>query len=697
MKKYRFLVSHASLMTILLATEAYADNPPILDYQVTAQKLDRARNGLSTETGSSTYHIDRKDIENLPQGDTTPLNQVLLQAPGVTQDSYGQLHVREDHDNLQYRIDGVLIPEGISGFGQTLDTHFADKISLLTGALPAQYGFRTAGIVDIQTKSGAFTNGGRSEVTVGSHGTIEGSQEFSGSKAGLNYYVNGSYQQNNLGIESPTSTTNPIHDFTRQDKLFGYFSYLLNSDTRLSVILANADNHFQIPNNPGQTPAFTVNGINSFDSANLNEKQNEKNSYGIVSLQGSTESNLDYQVSLFSRYSDVKFNPDPVGDLIFNGVASSITHSSLVSGLQSDFSYKLADTHTLRSGFYVSNEHAISDTSTSVFATNSDGTQASTQPFSIVDDTSQNAQLYGIYLQDEWKALDKLTINYGARFDISDAFVKASQFSPRLGAIYELTSKTKLHAGYARYFTPPPTELVAPATVSKFTGTSNASEVTLDNNVEPERTNYFDLGITHQLTPHFNVGLDGYYKDIHDLLDEGQFGQALILSPFNYARGKAYGLEFTSDYHLDNFSAYLNLAAQRAMGKDIVSSQYLFGQDELDYIASHYVHLDHDQTYTGSIGASYLLNTVRYNVDALYGSGLRSGFANSEHLPYYTQVNVGATHTFTIPQAGAIEGRFSIINLFDNSYEIRDGSGIGVGAPQFGPRRAYYVTISKSF
>ncbi|HSB96845.1 MAG TPA: hypothetical protein VLC91_10360, partial [Spongiibacteraceae bacterium] len=115
-----------------------ADNKKIESVDVIGQRLDEARNGLAPETGSSTYRFDSSDLQALPLGSSTPLNQVILQAPGVVQDSYGQLHIRGDHANVQYRINEVVIPEPISGFGQSLDTRFADQINLLTGALPAQ-------------------------------------------------------------------------------------------------------------------------------------------------------------------------------------------------------------------------------------------------------------------------------------------------------------------------------------------------------------------------------------------------------------------------------------------------------------------------------------------------------------------------------------------------------------------------------
>ncbi len=231
-----------------------------LEVSVTAQRLSQARNSLSPKTGGSEYAITENEINSLPQGQETPLNQVLLQAPGVANDSYGQLHVRGDHANIQYRIDGVTLPEGITGFGQTLDTRFAKSVDLLTGAMPAQYGYREAGVVEIETKS-VFENGGRIDMYGGSHDTVEPSFQIGGSEGKLNYYLTGSYLHDNLGIENPTPGANAIHDLTDQFKGFGYASYLINPTTKLSVMGGSYDGFFQVPNNPRQNPAAAPFGI----------------------------------------------------------------------------------------------------------------------------------------------------------------------------------------------------------------------------------------------------------------------------------------------------------------------------------------------------------------------------------------------------------------------------------------------------
>ncbi|HBO79668.1 MAG TPA: TonB-dependent receptor, partial [Cupriavidus sp.] len=442
---------------------------------VSAKRLDEARNALSPETGSSVYRFDSTDIQTLPLGENTPLNQVLLQAPGVVQDSFGQLHVRGDHSNLQYRINGVIVPEPISGFGQMLDTRFADEIKLITGALPAQYGYRTAGIVDITTK-GAPTDengepkafGGEIGTVIGSHADHEVNAQIQGTKGPFSYYLSGSFVENNLGIENPTSSPNTIHDHTDQSKGFGMLSYLLDADNRVSFLFGTANNRFEIPNRPGLTPQFTLDGVTPPASENLNANQREKTDFQILSYQSKVSAALDYQVSLFHRTSRIDYSPDPVGDLVYDGVAADITRRNEAYGVQADASYVLNPRHTLRTGLFVQRENFGVDNTSTVFPADANGNQTSGVPFTIVDNSSLSGTTLGFYLQDEWKATDKLTVNYGARYDHVNTVVSEQQLSPRLGLTYDVSNTTRVHAGYARYFTPPATEKIDTTTVTKF-------------------------------------------------------------------------------------------------------------------------------------------------------------------------------------------------------------------------------------
>src|SRR5438477_11675509 len=126
---------------------------------VTSQELDISREAIVPNLGATRYTIGPDRLDSQAQGENAPFNQTVLRFPGVAQDSFGQLHVRGEHANLQYSIDDVLLPERIPGFGPELATRFADNISLITGALPAQFGFRETGVIDIHTKNGAVFTG----------------------------------------------------------------------------------------------------------------------------------------------------------------------------------------------------------------------------------------------------------------------------------------------------------------------------------------------------------------------------------------------------------------------------------------------------------------------------------------------------------------------------------------------------------
>ena len=92
-----------------------------MDLDVVAKQLDIARQQIQPSLGATTYNFSPQALQDIPQGDNAPLNQVLLQAPGVAQDSFGQIHLRGEHANVQYRLNGVELPEGLSVFGQALE------------------------------------------------------------------------------------------------------------------------------------------------------------------------------------------------------------------------------------------------------------------------------------------------------------------------------------------------------------------------------------------------------------------------------------------------------------------------------------------------------------------------------------------------------------------------------------------------
>ena len=371
----------APLIFVLTGTFASAEtadtsagSADLNEIVVISQRLDEGRSHIQTQTGASTYTVDAAAIAAMPGGQNTPFNQVVLQMPEVAQDSFGQYHIRGEHNGLQYRVNGVILPEGISVFGQSQDARFVSSVSLITGALPAEFGLRTAGIIDITTKNGLTAPGGAVSIYGGSHSTVEPALTYGGGAGSFSYFVTGDFLRNDLGIESPDGSSTPIHDHTTQYHGFGYFEDILDSANRISLMLGSAVGKYQIPNLDGAEPSlgYTVNGNTTYPSQNLNENQREVTQFGALSWLYS-EGAIDVQTSVIARYSSLTFVPDFPGDLLFTGVAQHAFKQNVAYAAQTDAAYHLNENNIIRAGLFVQTDHAISDTSSAVLLTDNAG------------------------------------------------------------------------------------------------------------------------------------------------------------------------------------------------------------------------------------------------------------------------------------------------------------------------------------
>jgi outer membrane receptor protein involved in Fe transport len=665
--------------------------------------LDRDRLQIAPALGANTYTIGPNQIEATPQGDNATFQQTLLRAPGVVEDNDGQIHVRGEHANLTYRLNGILLPDAINAFGQAIDTRLVQSATLIDGTLPAQFGFRTAGIVDVITKSGDNLNSNEISLYGGSNETYQPSIQLGGTKGNFDYFVTLDGLHNDLGIENTTSGRQAIHDNTNQQHFFGYASDRLDTTSRISIIANYSNADFQIPATAGLPALYPLAGHPNAafaNSAGVDENQNEQQYYTVLAYQKSTEK-FSMQAAAFTQYGAIHFTPDPINDLIFQGVAGEVHNNYFTNGVQFDSSYILNEQHTIRLGFVGDFTSERLDTNTNVFATSPvTGAPVSDNPTYIADNSGNHGVSAGVYIQDEWQLTKKLTLNYGGRYDRFDTnFADTGQFSPRVNLVYKLDPKTTLHAGYSRYFVPPPLQYVGSGTLNKFNNTTNAAASPETGALKVERSNTFDVGASHDITKAWRVNVDGFYKDAHNLVDNGQFGDAVIITPFNYRVGQVWGAELGSTYTQGPISAFGNFSYVNAIGKDIISNQYLIDPTELAYIHDHYVRLDHEGNYTASLGVSYRLKDDLFYVDALYGSGLRAGFANLKKEPEYFPVNLGWEHTFRIAgsERNKVKFRVDVLNVFNETYQIRDGSGIGVAAASYGARRSFLAGLSYDF
>lgn len=653
---------------------------PLTEIVVTAQRLDTARAKVEPSLGASTYTLSNEAVENRPSGETVSINKILLQVPGVTQGGAGELYVRSQA-NLQYRINNVILPEGLTDIGENLSARLAERVQLITGALPAQYGLQVGGVANITTKSGVYDHGGQVELYGGSHGELEPAFEYAGSAGNTNFFFSGSYLHSDLGLGDTGGSADPRHDQTDQIEGFAFLDHIIDDQTRISLILGTSNERFQIP--------YAAKPLDAGGD------QRQTSSYGIVSYLRTTE-RTTLQVSGFARYSSLGLHPEAAEGLSLTGLSQAVVDRNLAGGLQVEGVYDADDRHTLRAGFALSVDHQHNNVRSLILPLTESGSSFH-MPVSIAGTSKETRRVESAFIQDEWRPLDGITVNAGVRFD--HASTGGSAIGPRVNLVWAPLDGLSVHAGYARYFVPPPEDQDI-GRVPALIGTTGAPASIGADVVRAESDDYYDIGVEQKLDA-LTIGLDGYWRKATNLIDTVPVGASLLPQPFNYATGRVRGVELSATYAEGPFSAWANFAVAEGNGRRIVSSQSAFTPTELAFAARHVIHLSQDQTYTASAGASYRWHSVQLSGDLLYGSGMRrtlpDGPPNGASLPDHVQVDLAAVYHTQGLGGRPLDLRLDVINLLDARYRLRDGTSIGGGVPQWGPRRGIFAGLEQSF
>jgi outer membrane receptor protein involved in Fe transport len=657
-----------------------------------------AQNGLS-QTGTNQYTFTAKDIANLPEGEATPLNQVMLQMPGVALDQNQEIHIRGEHMGIQYQMNGIMLPLDINTdptFTQLLNARFVNSVSLIDGVLPAQYGYRTSGVIDIHTKDGC-DGGEPNDLTIlgGQRDTAQASFQLGGCGGKLSYYLTGQFQQSNLGFSSAVPAPDPIHDAVTQGQGFSYLSYALKPDLKLSLITGMTLSFNQFPNQPNQAPQFQLDHVDPtlHPSSAINSGLNQQDYYGVLALTGTAGPGADYQLAYSAHYNTQTFYPDRVGDLIYQGVASNVFTSDLSNSLQGDLTYRWGSSHILRGGFYLGEYGVESDQTSQVFPIVAG--VPSVVPISLAANLNKINLVYGVYVQDHWQITDQVSVNVGSRWDRVTGFTVDSQFSPTINFVYQPRIDTTLHGGFVRNFQVPNFQNVSSGIFQLFAGTTGAVGTANGRTSPFAETDYtWDAGFVHQFTPRLTFTQDNYLRIDRHYLDEGQFGFVPIDAPFNYVRGYGGGTENTFTYNLEKLAFRANLFVAREEDIGVASGQYNFPAAENASIDRHYIVLDHTPLVGASGGVAYSWNDYHFTFDGLFSSGLRAGFANQTQLPKVWQFNLSGAKDFVIAGFGKFTNRVVLLNIFDRTNLIRPANGIGVFQAAYGPRITVYDALT---
>ena len=653
-----------------------------------------------SDTGAALYGVGAQEIDNLPAGAQTPITDVLAQLPSVAIDQNQQIHIRNtEGPQFQYQINGFLVPLDINTnppFISMLNPLFVKQLDLQVGVLPARYGYATGGVVDIESKDGCQAPGGEASVYGGQRSTFSPSIEYAGCAGALSSYVSARQTWSNTAFSGATPGPTPIHDEGATSQGLGFWTYSLSDRTRVSLLLSATRSDNELPNAPGLAPAYSLAGLASIPSSADTDSTLDFRDYLVMgSIKSSVDSGLELQLGYTWHYISQQFNPDPVGELVFQGVASQASHEDRDNALEGDLRYVFG-AHSLGAGFYVGAYDVEDSDHSLVFPADAAGQQTSNVPFGVSTASSATNVVSSIYLSDLWRVNPAFSVDLGLRGDHLTGYTHAQQLSPRLNFAFRPNSLVTLHAGAARYLQVPSFLGIAPSAPAAFAGTTAEGPPGVTLPLAEDDYEY-DAGVLVKASERLTLSLDSYYERTIHYLDTGQFGAVPIFAPFNYGHGHVWGTELAARYKVRDFCAYANFTVGKNWQQGVATGQFNFPAAELAYIDTHAILLDHQPIHGASAGVSYARLPYVLSADALYSSGLASGFADTQTLPQVLQVNASAERAVSIPGLLPMSIRVSVLNLLDRVNEIRSAQGIGIFQAAYGPRRTVYGTLSFRF
>jgi len=667
---------------------------------------------IQHHASGETFSVSRDDIEELPRGNNIELNQVLLTLPSAVDGGLKQVHIRQDHANFQFRIDGIPIPDSVSSvFTDVISPRTWERADIILGGPEAQFGNKTAAVIDVTTKSGAHPAFGSLQFFGGSNETLNPALEYGGTiGSDFRVYLMNSFISTNRGLDPPTLGKSFFHNQSNQNQTMFRGDWQADNQNSVTWLLLNSIAKFQIPTRPdlGANPTIVgliqgdSPGFEPVNSQDVDEFQKETNQYSHLVWRHDWNQDRYFSLAGYFQHSRATFTTDPLNFLSYTEdpdepfSAGDQDRWAYSGGIRFDYSHRLHPDHLVKTGFQIQRTQAVNKTRLSVFLRDGAG-----NPIGGVIPRNADNRTIGwreeFWIQDQWTPWDQWTFNLGLRFDQIQALTHDGQVSPRIGVVYAMTPHHVFHVFYGRLFTPPTLESV-PFLQLDTVGTTAEPENLTNRTVEPERAHYFEVGSAHALGDSISIELTGYYKLNKNLSDAGQFGTTPLLNNFSFKRGWQRGIDLVVKAKIfDNLYGRGNVAWGQCRGKKLQSGHFLLEQEEINDInSSSGVFCDHMQLVTSSAVLTYHpFEDTTITGQMLFGSGLRTAESgqktNSSHSSSHTTYNLSIDQVIPLwDNYNAVLG-FDLINVLDQQVFLNSGEGsIGLGVSHANLPRSFF-------
>jgi outer membrane receptor for ferrienterochelin and colicin len=652
------------------------------------------------KASGSVATMTRETLQELPGTEDRPVTDVVATQPGFVVDALGNVYARGNHANVQYQVDGIPVPDSVGSlFAASIPVRLVQALEVYTGGMPAEFGDRLGAVVNLVTRQAADHPEGAAQIRYGSYRTIEPGVTYStplGERTGM--FVGGSLLSSQRALDAPS--IDPLHDAGTSGRVFARLDYAPCDVNRYELFVTYAHNRFEIPIDPASAPFDPANprptdrfgnDAPAYVPRDTNATETEDELFAAMSYvhkldHGQLQLAPIYKLSRGVLAADARHALGPTADP--GATASDVTRIAHHGGAVAAYSQQTGN-HLLKAGAQLDFLYGQT-TFTSYARDDLAGGVDPTMTAGGRDHTS--ALMSGIYAQDHWSS-GKLALDIGVRGDqlhviLADGRTDdATGVSPRLGASYALTKDTVGHVFTGVNWQPPaPTDA---ANAARALGVVAPGErVTYD--LKPETDLYAEAGVQARVAAPVRAGLVTWGRYAYNQLDDTAIGSTSLLSNYNFSRGRAGGVEASLDLRVGPWmSAFANGSYGLAQGRGISSAKFLFSPEDL--ASKSWQTLDHAQTWTANGGATVRDGRFSLTGLATYGSGLRTGPANDQHVPGHVRADLSMQYTFE-PHAYPIRVGVDVFNVFDAHYAYRIANGF-VGS-SYGAPRTVYVSLS---
>lgn len=561
---------------------------------------------LEPDRSSSDTDINQSVLERpIGAAPSRAIESIVASAPGFVTDDNGRMHPRGSESQVQYVIDGIPVTDNLSAiFSTSLDARTLRSVEVLTGGIPAEFGDKLAGVINVNTRSGLEgPTQGAVSFSGGSFSTGEIAADFSTHTKRFGFLTNLSTSTSQRYLDPPTIDN--FHNFGRTGKAFFRLDYQFDQNNSLRGVFTFGGSNFQIANRLEQ------------EIAGQDQRQRLRDNSQSLTFQHIFSPNALGQFSLFNRYGRAKLLSNPTSTPVvafqnrtlqnYGGLGSiALTRGS--HNIKFGGSLTITPVHENFTFYPTVHFDEILDEDGNVLPNPINSFNA-TNPFVFTG--QKTGRTVSAYVQDRVSLFKNFTLDAGIRYDNYRLLIAEQALSPRIAVAFFIPgTNTTLRASYNRFFQPPPAEnllLASSREAASISPLAVIRGVTTVQPIPPDKENVFEVGAQQLITRFFRLNLTLYQKRIKNFSDKDQFIETGVIFPIAIASGRVTGEEIRIEStDIKGFHGSVSYSNSHAYGVTPITGGLFLGEDPQELqVSGVRFSADHDQRNSAQFQFSY--------------------------------------------------------------------------------------------